>query len=77
MTDNALIIRAGEALYGQQWQAELARALDVNKSTVQDWRQGRAQPRAGVYIDLLRLALERGAQIDDVVELLRRRGGRE
>lgn len=64
MTDN-LIIRAGLALWGERWQAEMARALGVHKDTVQDWRQGRAQPRPGVYADLARIA-------DDRLELIAR-----
>jgi DNA-binding transcriptional regulator YiaG len=71
MSTANLIIRAGEALWGERWQAEMARALEVHKDTVQDWRQGRAQPRPGIYLDLLRIAVERQAELDELVEALR------
>lgn len=69
MTD--LLCRLGEALYGDRWQAPLARALGVNVSTVQDWRQGRSQPRPGVWADLLRLAEQRKAGLDSAISELR------
>ena len=69
-----LIVRTGEALWGKRWQAEMARALGVSRDTVQDWRQGRTEPRPGVYIDLLRLATERAADLDMVIEEIKRTG---
>jgi len=70
MTDN-LITRAGQALWGERWQAEMARALKVHKDTVQDWRQGRARPRPGVYRELAGIAAARGAAIADLLPELR------
>ena len=65
-----LIERAGQALWGDRWQTEMARAIKVNKDTVQDWRQGRSTPRSGVYVDLLRVANERSGQIKDLLHAL-------
>lgn len=69
--NNKLIIQTGEALWGERWQAEMARALGVHRDTVQDWRQGRAAPRPGVYVDLLRLAQARATAIGALMEPLR------
>lgn len=74
MADN-LITRAGVALWGERWQADMAREIDVHKDTVQDWRQNRSKPRPGVYMDLLRVAVERQAELDEIVEELKRHGG--
>ena len=72
MPDNSVLIRIGEALWGEQWQAPLARALGVSKSTVQDWRQGRAAPRARIYAEMLEIAESRQAEIGAAIADLRR-----
>ncbi len=59
------IIRMGHALWGERWQAPMAAALGVNKDTVQDWRQGRSRARPGILKDLLRIAKERRAELDE------------
>lgn len=66
----ALIIRIGAALWGERWQADMARALGVHRDTVQDWRQGRSTPRPGVYADLLKIATGRHAEISEIVDEL-------
>ncbi|MGN6549820.1 MAG: hypothetical protein ACTHJ3_08000 [Pararhizobium sp.] len=76
MAEN-LVTRAGKALFGDNWQAQMSREIGVHKQTVQDWRQGRMAPRPGVYIDLLRIATERQAELDDIVDELKRHGGGE
>ena len=51
MSDNLI----NAALDATGWsKQDLARRLGVNKSTVQDWTQGRSSPRPGVYVDLKR-----------------------
>ena len=72
---NSIIIRIGVALWGDRWQAAMADALGVHKDTVQDWRQGRTSPRPGVYIDLLRIAVERQVELDDLIEEFKRHSG--
>lgn len=73
MPDN-LITRVGKSLYGDNWQAQMGRELGVHKDTVQDWRQGRSSPRPGVYVDLLRIAVERQAELDGVIDELKHCG---
>lgn len=70
-----LIQRTGEALYGPRWQADLARDLDVSDRTIRAWVSGAAEPPQGVYVDLLRLVVERAADLEDVEQVLRERGG--
>lgn len=69
----ALIIEIGEQLYGagEGWQAQMARDLGVNRSTVQDWRQGRCVPRRGVWADLLAVARNRATHISSAIGTLR------
>ena len=74
MTDN-FIVRVGQALYGDTWQAQMARDLQCSKDTVQDWRQGRYTPRPGVFVDLMRIASERASEIDQLIEELKAMGG--
>lgn len=64
MNDGApLIVRIGEALWGERWQAEMARSeVDVNVNTVQKWRKGVATPRPGVYATL-RKEIERRREL--------------
>jgi hypothetical protein len=47
-----LLRQAGEALYGSRWPAPLARDLNVNRDSVQDWLQGRYAIRPGVMADI-------------------------
>ena len=69
-----LIARVGEALYGERWQTPLARDLDVADRTVRRWAAGEDEPRPGVYVDCLRLAIERAAALDDLIEELKLSG---
>lgn len=70
---NNLLHTAGEALYGPRWQSDLARALDVSDRTVRRWVAGGDMPN-GVYVDILRLVVERQAELDDLAEALKRAG---
>jgi transposase-like protein len=66
-----LLVEAGEALYGQQWQSALARDVGVADRTVRRWVAGTSEVPAGLYVDLLRLTQERAALLDSLGERLR------
>ena len=59
-----LLADVGEALYGPQWQSALARDLGVSDRTVRRWVAGAYPMPSGVYVDLLRLTLERAQRLD-------------
>ncbi len=75
MTDaENLLIEAGRALYGERWQSDLARALNVSDRTVRRWASGEERPRPGVYVDLMRLCSEHAQALDGLVERLKAQG---
>ncbi|MCG9494299.1 helix-turn-helix domain-containing protein [Acinetobacter pittii] len=47
--------RAGELLYGNQWQSDLARALEVDARRVRDWLQERRPIPVGVRVEIIQL----------------------
>lgn len=50
---------AGQAMFGTQWQSELARALGVSVRTVQRWAAGVVAVPAHLVPDLQRLLADR------------------
>lgn len=68
--DQALIVTVGEALWGDRWQAQMARALGVSVDTVQDWRQGRYSPRPGVWADLREIAQRRSNAVTAALRMI-------
>lgn len=70
--ERALFVRIGEALYGEQWQSQLARALDVSDRSVRYWLAGRPIPD-GVWRDLQILLDQRRVEIADLTMALRAR----
>jgi transcriptional regulator with XRE-family HTH domain len=67
MTDSETIRRIGEALFGRQWQTDLAEALSVSSRTVRRWVSGEDNPRPGVWQDLAALLLEREQRIRQIL----------
>ena len=70
MTIQELISRVGPALYGRNWQTELADTIGLNKRTVQRWIAGTAEPRLGVWQTLDNLLAERAAEVQEVRKLI-------
>ena len=62
----------GEALYGSQWQSELARALGVNDRTVRRWAAGKNAMPEGISEELSELCAERGKSLVELAAKLRR-----
>lgn len=67
----ALLREAGEALYGERWQSDLARALGVEVRTVQRWATGDRTPAPGVWADIRELVKQRGAALAVIRRRLR------
>lgn len=65
-----LLVECGEALYGPRWQSELARDLGVADRTVRRWIAGVTPVPSGVYVDLLRMVVERHAVLEALAERL-------
>lgn len=53
------LIRAGNLLYGDRWQSDLARDLGVADRTVRAWVAGERKPAAGVWADIAALLRQR------------------
>jgi hypothetical protein len=51
----------GRALFGSQWQSEMARALGVSDRTVRRWHAGESPMPGGVWLDIAKLCAERSA----------------
>ena len=66
-----LLRDAGEALYGPQWQTQIARDLGMSDRHVRRLAAGAADLSPGMAVDLLRVATERAEQLDTVIDRLR------
>lgn len=65
----ALLREAGEALFGPQWQTELARSLDVADRTIRRWLSGEFNIPEAVAGELNRLLKDHG----DAIAAVRRK----
>ena len=65
----ALLHETGEALFGPQWQSELARSLAVSDRTVRRWAAGTHAPPPRVWADIARIAFERRAALSRLLPL--------
>lgn len=70
MTDN-LLARAGCALYGEYWQQAVARDLGISDRHIRRMAVGEYALKPGMALDLWRVALERAATLDELIEELK------
>lgn len=69
--DGDILKAAGEALYGRQWQAPLARDLGVTDRTVRNWIGGVNRP-IDLPARILPLLRARGETLDIIIALAER-----
>jgi hypothetical protein len=67
MSPTELLAAAGAVMFGGQWKAGLARALDVTDRTINRWLGGSVVPRRGVFVDLLSALRERRDELTQVI----------
>lgn len=68
MTPADLLRAVGVALYGEQWQNDLGRDLDVNARQIRRWLAGQYDPPPGVWAALSTICEKR---VGDLGALLR------
>jgi hypothetical protein len=73
MTDAELIVKVGQALFGERWQTALAHELSVSSRTVRGWASGEDVPRPMVFANLAHLASQRRNLLNTLASLLRYR----
>ena len=66
-----LLKQTGVALYGPQWQSALSRDLGISDRHMRRLVAGEAELKAGMTMDLLRIALKRSAELEEVISLLK------
>lgn len=76
-TDNdnrALLTRAGQALYGERWQTDLARDLGLSDARrIRQWLSGDRPIPAGIWNELSALMKSRSTEIALVADRIRDR----
>src|SRR5262245_23412767 len=74
MTSAELIRLVGPALFGRNWQSELADWLGMNRRTIRRWMSGEDEPRPVVWTELLEITRERHTQLAALIETIARAG---
>lgn len=60
--------KVGQALYGQRWQTDIARDLELTDARrVRQWMAGERPIPAGVWTDLAALAMRRRMLLDEIL----------
>ncbi len=68
------IRRAGEALYGKEWQGPLAADLGVSVNTIRRWLAGEAEIPAYIFGPLQLRCWAHAATFDELADQLQRAG---
>lgn len=68
---DGILANIGRALWGERWQTDMSRALGVTDRTIRGWASGERPVPSGVYIDLLRLVIERQVELDDLINKIK------
>jgi hypothetical protein len=58
-TPAQLFVACGNALHGEEFAAQLSRALMVDRTTVQKWSTGKSRVPPGVWLELAALIQDR------------------
>ena len=69
MTDAEKLKLVGEAMFGAQWQSDLARGLDVSSRTVRIWAAGGNIP-AATWRGIRTLCEARSTRLTEAISLL-------
>ncbi|MCW6507071.1 hypothetical protein [Lichenifustis flavocetrariae] len=72
MIDNSILKEVGTALYGKQWQTDLAKSLKVSDRRLRRWHANEFEIPPGVIKDLLTVAQDRRAECSAAVALVRK-----
>lgn len=67
-----VLIRAGQALFGDNWQTPIARELGVSDRSVRYWTKGVHAIPPGVVADLVKILRARGRKMDALAAELAR-----
>lgn len=62
------LIAAGQLLYGDQWQANLARSLDVDVRRIRHWTAGTRPISDFVDKEVRQLLIDKQKKIDDFLK---------
>ena len=66
-----MLMIVGELLYGERWQAAIARDLDVSLRTVQRWNSGeKIAPQSWLDERLEELLIERRTKMDEQIDAM-------
>lgn len=63
----ALLLRSGNALYGERWQSALAQDLNVGARRVREWLAGDRSIPSGIWPDIAALLRAKQQEIADLL----------